>query len=257
MWHRRERGKKERKKLNKFDLLRQVIYNIKNPCLLSLQGFFYFRINNIGGLYMKKNTLKITLAIIIVVIFTSLAILVKGSQGGILFDEKIMESVHANTNSTITTIMKGITFLGSSLFFIGFGVVLAFLFIRNKYYEGIIPLFLSTIGTYGVNAILKNIFVRIRPLKYFLIEQGGYSFPSGHSMVSMSFYTTMTYLFLKSRDKRTNDLLIWILNFLLIGLIGFSRIYLGVHWPTDVLSGYIMGFLMYIIIITIYERQTK
>lgn len=202
---------------------------------------------------MKKNTLKIISAVIIIVVFTSLAILVKDSQGGILFDETIMESVHKNTNSTITTIMKGITFFGSSFFFIGFGIILVFLFIRNNYYKGIIPLFLSTIGTYGVNAILKNIFVRIRPLNYFLIEQGGYSFPSGHSMVSMSFYTTMTYLFLKNREKRTNNLLIWILNFLIIGLIGFSRIYLGVHWPTDVISGYIMGLLMYIIIITIYE----
>lgn len=204
---------------------------------------------------MKKNTLKILSAVIIIVIFTSIAILVKGSQGGILFDEKIMESVHANTNSTITTIMKGITFLGSSLFFIGFGVVLAFLFIRNKYYEGIMPLFLSTIGTYGVNAILKNIFVRIRPLKYFLIEQTGYSFPSGHSMVSMAFYTTMTYLFLE--NKKGKNTFIWVLNFLLIGLIGFSRIYLGVHWPTDVIAGYVMGFLVHIIIKDIHKRQVN
>ncbi|MCR2043488.1 phosphatase PAP2 family protein [Anaerosalibacter massiliensis] len=204
---------------------------------------------------MKKNTLEIIAMSLIFIVFFSIAVLVKDSQGGILFDEKIMERVHENPSETMTNIMKVITFLGSSKFFFGIGLVLLFFFYKNKYYEGMFPLFSSIIGTYLVNAILKNIFVRTRPLKYFLIEQTGYSFPSGHSMVSMAFYTTMTYLFLE--NKKGKNTFIWVLNFLLIGLIGFSRIYLGVHWPTDVIAGYVMGFLVHIIIKDIHKRQVN
>lgn len=203
---------------------------------------------------MNKNILKIVAIVIALIVFFSIAISIKDSEEGVLFDEKIMEKVHVTTNPTMTTIMKGITFLGSSHFFFGFGVILLFMFIKKGYYKGIIPLFLSIIGTYAGNAILKKIFTRTRPLKYFLIEQGGHSFPSGHSMVSMAFYTTMTYLILENSHKKGRNIFIWILNFLLIGLIGFSRIYLGVHWPTDIIAGYIMGFLAYVFIKDIYKR---
>lgn len=74
--------------------------------------------------------------------------------------------------------------------------------LRQNNTQGILLLILSTLGSYGLNFILKNIFVRTRPLKYFLIEQGGYSFPSGHAMVSMTFYTTMTYIFTRDCEKK-------------------------------------------------------
>ena len=91
--------------------------------------------------------------------------------------------------------------------------------------------------------MLKNIFVRTRPLKYFLIEQGGYSFPSGHAMVSMTFYTTMVYILLKDQKRNKIQGILWAINFIIITLIGFSRIYLGVHWPTDILTGYLIGLI--------------
>lgn len=114
---------------------------------------------------------------------------------------------------------------------------------------------LSTLGSYGLNALLKSIFIRTRPLKYLLIQQGGYSFPSGHAMVSMAFYTTMTYLLLKNEDRRKVKITSWTINFTVIALIGFSRIYLGVHWPTDVLMGYLIGYIFYYFVTRLFSRK--
>lgn len=83
--------------------------------------------------------------------------------------------------------MKRITYLGSVYFLLPIGILIFFIMIKKKDRSGIILLILSTLGSYGLNLMLKNIIIRTRPLKYFLIEQGGYSFPSGHAMVSMSF----------------------------------------------------------------------
>lgn len=186
----------------------------------------------------------IIISIISIALFIILGINIKASDEGVLFDEIIMDHVHNKTTPLGTNIMKKITYFGSAYFFLPVGIVIFIYVLRQKDIQGIILLVLSTIGSYGLNFILKNIFARTRPLKYFLIEQGGYSFPSGHAMVSMTFYTTMAYLIIKKVD-RDKKALVWIFNALIIGLIGFSRIYLGVHWPTDILMGYLIGYLYF------------
>lgn len=196
---------------------------------------------------MAKNRRIIILSIISIVLLIIIGINIKASDEGILFDEKIMDYVHNRITPIGTQIMKKITYLGSVYFFLPIGLIIFLYMLKKRNTEGMILVLLSTLGSYGLNFLLKNVFIRTRPLKYFLIEQGGYSFPSGHAMVSMSFYTTMTYLIVKSKEKKQKVL--WILNFLIVGLIGFSRIYLGVHWPTDVLMGYLLGYMVFICIV--------
>lgn len=194
---------------------------------------------------MKNNERKLFLSLLLIIIFLLVGFMVRGSDKGILFDVKVMKYVHNNAAPIGVSTMKTISYLGSAKFFIPIGTLILLLMIKNKNIKGTKLLILSTIGSYTLNEILKRIFIRTRPLKYFLVEQGGYSYPSGHSMVSMTFYTTMTYLLLKKiKDKKLRKV-IWIMNFVIIALIGFSRIYLGVHWPTDVLAGYIIGYLFY------------
>lgn len=192
---------------------------------------------------MAKNRRIIILSIISIVLLIIIGINIKASDEGILFDEKIMDYVHNRITPIGTQIMKKITYLGSVYFFLPIGLIIFLYMLKKRNTEGMIIVLLSTLGSYGLNFLLKNVFIRTRPLKYFLIEQGGYSFPSGHAMVSMSFYTTMTYLIVKSKEKKQKVL--WVLNFLIVGLIGFSRIYLGVHWPTDVLMGYLLGYMVF------------
>ena len=193
---------------------------------------------------MNRKRLLI-ISIISIAIFIILGINIKTSQEGILFDEIIMDYVHSRTTPLGTNIMKTITYFGSVYFFLPIGIVIFIYMLRQNNTQGILLLILSTLGSYGINYMLKNIFIRTRPLKYFLIEQGGYSFPSGHAMVSMTFYTTMTYILIKKMDKERLKGLMWIINGFIIELIGFSRIYLGVHWPTDILMGYLLGYVYY------------
>lgn len=141
-----------------------------------------------------KNIIIVILITILVIIFFITGIWIRASKEGILFDEVIMNFVHKNISSKGIQIMKVITYFGSVYFLLPLGIIILSFLAKNKNSKGIILLVLSTIGSYGFNFILKNIFLRVRPLEYFIIEESGYSFPSGHAMVSMSFYTTMSYL---------------------------------------------------------------
>lgn len=203
---------------------------------------------------MKENKKIIVLSIIALFIVILVGPLVKNSPEGIFFDKIVMDYIHNSTSPMVVHIMNLISWLGSPTFFLTIGLSVFVYLLRNKKKKNAKLLLLSVVGSFLLNAIIKNMFSRIRPLNYMLIDQGGYSFPSGHSMVSMTFYTTLAYILLENvKDKRTR-IFIWIGNFVLVGLIGFSRIYLGVHWPTDVIVGFFLGFIFFLITKTIVKE---
>ena len=145
----------------------------------------------------------------------------------------------------LTNIMKIITFLGSALSIILLTVLLIIVVKgkRNK-----ILILINVIVTTLLNQLLKNAFQRRRPIDS-IIEESGYSFPSGHSMVSMAFYGFLIYLVYKSNIKY-KGLIVGLLSVLIV-LIGISRIYLGVHYPTDVIGGFTLSLSYLLLFIDI------
>lgn len=145
----------------------------------------------------------------------------------------------------LTNIMKIITILGSALSIILLTVLLIIVVKgkRNK-----ILILINVIVTTLLNQLLKNVFQRGRPIDS-IIEESGYSFPSGHSMVSMAFYGFLIYLVYKSNIKY-KGLIIGLLSVLIV-LIGISRIYLGVHYPTDVIGGFTLSLSYLLLFIDI------
>ena len=147
----------------------------------------------------------------------------------------------------LTVIMKVITNLSSAYVLIAITLG-TLLFIKNKKVGLCIAS--NLVVTTLLNQLLKYIIQRPRPDGYRLIAESGYSFPSGHSMVSMAFYGLIIYLIWKMvKNKKIKYISCGILGFL-IPLIGFSRIYLGVHYASDVI-GRICD--IYRIFIVIYE----
>ncbi len=146
----------------------------------------------------------------------------------------------------VTPLMKIITFFGGPVCLIGITILLFIVIKRKK--VGILigaNLIIVTI----LNQILKFILQRPRPTEYRIIDESGYSFPSGHSMASMAFYGFLIYLIYKNiSNKYLKWSLIVILSLLIIS-IGISRIYLGVHYTSDVLGGFLLS-ISYLILYT-------
>ncbi len=107
------------------------------------------------------------------------------------------------------------------------------------------------------NIALKNIVQRPRPTGYELISEVGYSFPSGHSMVSMGFFGLLIYLAYTRIKKGVLRNIICISLSILILLIGFSRVYLGVHYASDVIAGFIISIVYLMLIVKTISRLTE
>jgi membrane-associated phospholipid phosphatase len=127
-----------------------------------------------------------------------------------------------------------------------------FLLIRRKGFY-LIALILSVLGSSCSMYLLKLYFHRDRPLKVYYVPEASFSFPSGHATGAMALEGIILYfLMIESRGKREkNSWLIAGVSYILA--IGFSRIYLGVHFLTDVLGGYLVGFLWVLVSIGIME----
>jgi len=158
------------------------------------------------------------------------------------FDEVTTHFIRQYTSPPVTSAMKAFTSLGSpgAVFIIATGVIAALLFLRRPLLE---PLFIATAttGSLFIDELLKWVFHRPRPDLNQLVNAAGYSFPSGHSTVSIAFYGSIAYLLWTYLPRIPIRWLITGCLVLLVFFIGISRVYLGVHFPSDVIGGFTAG----------------
>ncbi|MDQ0228896.1 phosphatase PAP2 family protein [Metabacillus malikii] len=131
-----------------------------------------------------------------------------------------------------------------------------FLFIRRRYLE-IVLLFFILFSVRFLNELIKNMFKRERPNMNPVYELTDYSFPSGHAMNSIALYSLLCYFVLKYVKNSNSRRGILFISSLVILLIGVSRIYLGVHFFTDVIAGFSIGFAWFILNIVFFAKISR
>lgn len=133
------------------------------------------------------------------------------------------------------------------------GILSIWLIYRKKRRIYVIPLWVSLVSAEAVTSILKVLVARPRPLGGLLLEHG-FSFPSGHATIAMAFFGIISYLMMTHiRSARTQRILVFI-TVTLVVLIGISRLYLGVHYLSDIFAGYLIGFLSILLGLYVQKR---
>src|SRR5690242_4145334 len=169
------------------------------------------------------------------------------------FDDVTRAAVHTLASPALTTAMRGISFLGSTLFLTAATILMVAWFALRKWGREAKLFAITMIGASVLNTTLKLAFRRPRPIPFFnLTAPETYSFPSGHALASCCFFAGLAAILsgrVKSRRART---VIWIVAAIMFLLIGLSRIYLGVHYTTDVIAGFAAA-LIWILVIRFVE----
>ena len=161
-----------------------------------------------------------------------------------VFDDTVRNTIHEMATPWLTQLMIFLSFVGSFGFLIGLGIIAIIVFARLKWKRAIALFLITMAGELILNLILKQFFHRVRPPAYFDYPlPDSYSFPSGHALGAFCFFGVLAWLITARLQKRQPKILVWTLATLLIFFIGFSRIYLGVHFPSDVVAGFISGFV--------------
>lgn len=157
------------------------------------------------------------------------------------FDATIRGAIHNHATPLLTTIMQTFSFLGSVGWVTSFGVlvVCACLYFKRRRMAAFLAIAVAGAGT--LDYVLKLTFHRPRPLAFFGTSPASFSFPSGHALGSFCFYGVLAAVLSDRTAGRKSRFFIWLAAALLVGMIGLSRIYLGVHYPSDVIAGYLAG----------------
>lgn len=157
-------------------------------------------------------------------------------------DTQILQAIRRLHTPLLDQIMVGITFLGQPSVLVVLSLSLGIWLLFQRRRSEATTLAIAAIGAAGLNYWLKELFARARPALWDrVVDVRYYSFPSGHAMVSVVMYGLIGYLLAKTFPRWRG--LIFILTVLLVVAIGFSRLYLGVHWPTDIAAGYAAGLV--------------
>ncbi len=172
-----------------------------------------------------------------------------------VLDNYIYNIIKGFISPKMTPIVKFITEFGNYTVMIPV-IILFYLFNKDKSFNRYFTINLVAIFT--SNFIVKNIIRRDRPIDINLIIENGFSFPSGHSMVSFAFYGFIIYYVYCSHLSKLGKTIIISILTLLVLMIGLSRIYLGVHYASDVIGGFVLALVYLIIFIKyIYKKEKK
>ena len=191
-----------------------------------------------------------SICIIIFVVIARLLLMDKVSG----FDNKVYKIVTSIKCDPVTSFFKFITMF-CSMWFVMLLTAIIMVFDKNK--KRAFYIALNVVLCFLLNQVFKFIFTRERPVGINIITENGYSFPSGHSMIGVAFYGFLAYMFLHSHKSRKKRLLIICFFIVLAILIGISRIYLGVHYASDVLAGFALSLAYLILYVVLFYNEKK
>ncbi|WP_233434888.1 phosphatase PAP2 family protein [Mesobacillus jeotgali] len=176
----------------------------------------------------------------------------------VAFDRVIIDWVQGLEVEGLTAAMKFFTYIGSLRFIVILSILIfLFLFYVLKHRLEIL-VFLSVVYiTPILNRLLKLYFHRARPDFHRLIEIGGYSFPSGHAMNAFSFYSILAFLLWRHVPTHMGRNAVILLSTFMIIAIGLSRVYLGVHYPSDIIGGFLASGLWVVAVIWLFQRYKE
>jgi undecaprenyl-diphosphatase len=159
------------------------------------------------------------------------------------YDDMIMEAVHTIDNPSMHRTMEAITQLGSHAAISTAAGLTAIAMLRQGKKNDAWTVVISTGGAMAINTILKNIFQRQRPIEMArrIKLPRSHSFPSGHSLLSAATYPIVAHHFVQNQSSSTQALVHTLAGITILS-VGFSRVYFGVHFPSDVLGGFAAGF---------------
>lgn len=178
------------------------------------------------------------------------------------FDDWVRSGVHQLASPAVTFVMRVVTVFGAPVVLFSLTLIVGLGFLAKKKYRAMILLVATVAGSSLLNEVLKLSFHRTRPSAFFETElPTSFSFPSGHALMSFCFYSTLAALISARSNSRLVRIIVWAAAVLLIAAVGVSRIYLGVHYPSDVLAGYTAAFIwvMFIVIVdrTIPRKEVQ
>ena len=169
-------------------------------------------------------------------------------------DELLRATVHRHSAPALTWLMRCITQLGSVWVLIPSAVAAVVLLFLRKWNRAATLLLIDMLAVPWLNEYLKISFHRHRPEAFFGITPADYSFPSAHSLASFCFYGMLAALLstrIQRREKRTA---LWVAGVSAILLVGLSRVYLGVHYPSDVIGGW-SAALVWVSVLLVFDQS--
>lgn len=172
-------------------------------------------------------------------------------------DEGISNSIGLIRSTPLDKALYIFTSLASTIFInILVGCNALYLLLRKQYIL-IVGLATSWVGAGLTSFLGKNFYMRSRPLTDFYYVEDSYSFPSGHATLTIAVYGFLFYAYIIRNKSLTTTKIWWWVFILFVLLIGFSRVYLGVHFFSDVIGGYILGFIWLVLAIAVVEYWNR
>jgi undecaprenyl-diphosphatase len=218
------------------------------------------------GTFLKKHQLYFLCAVFMAA-FIVLAWCMANNKTS-TFDASIYDALSVIMSPALTWFFMIVTNLGGFVVLLLLAIAVPLVVFKKK---ELVVLLLTNLAVVSlINLILKEVFARPRPQILTLIQEAGYSFPSGHAMASMAFYGLLIYLVWRmahkthqtSKDKsrscktptKTIKIIATATLSVLILLIGVSRVYLGVHYASDVLAGFCLSLALLMLFVALYPK---
>jgi undecaprenyl-diphosphatase len=173
------------------------------------------------------------------------------------FDQNISRATSFLVSPFATRLMEAVTFFGSRAFLFPAYVVLIVYYLFRKNIKLALDITMIGLGSGGILHLLKEIFQRQRPLDPLIRDVTGFSYPSGHSFSSFTFFGLLIYILWKTGITKGWKIFISIVLFLFAATIAFSRVYLRVHYPSDVVAGFCLSMVWLMLSLWILHKMDK